>query len=107
MFSWLANAISGLFGFLSCLVQFAVGAIEALLITVFNLVIVALAACISPILSLLPSVTLPSLSMGSFVAQANYFFPIDTLVEILAFVVPLYLLIPLIRTVFRWVRVSI
>jgi hypothetical protein len=106
MLSWLSGAFSALFGFLECIVEFLVGAVEWVLITVFNLVIAALAACLSPILALLPSVTLPSISLGSFVANANYFFPIDTVMTILAIALPIYLLIPLIRTVLRWLKVS-
>jgi hypothetical protein len=107
MLSWLSGAFSALFGFLGCLVLYLVGAIEWVLVTVFNLVIAALGACLGPVLALLPSVSLPSWSMGSFVAQANYFFPIDTLMVILAIALPIYLLLPLIRTVLRWVKVGV
>jgi len=104
--SWLSGAFSALFGFFECLLLYLVGAIEWVLITVFNLVIAALGACLGPLLALLPSVTLPSLSLGSFVAGANYFFPIDVLMTILAIALPVYLLLPIIRTVLRWLKVS-
>jgi hypothetical protein len=106
MLSWLSGAFGALFGFLECLLLYLVGAVEWVLVTVFNLVLAALAACLGPVLALLPSVTLPSFSLGSFVAQANYFFPIDTLMVILAIVLPIYLLLPVVRTVLRWIRVS-
>jgi hypothetical protein len=106
MLSWLSGAFGALFGFLECLLLYLVGAVEWVLVTVFNLVLAALAACLGPVLALLPSVTLPSFSLGSFVAQANYFFPIDTLMVILAIVLPIYLLLPVVRTVLRWIRVG-
>src|ERR1700761_6522321 len=101
MLSWLGSAFSALFGFLECLLLYLVGAIEWVLVSVFNLVIAALAAIVGPVLALLPSVTLPSVSLGSFVAGANYFFPVDTLFLIVGIVLPISLLLPVIRTVLR------
>jgi hypothetical protein len=103
---WLAGAFTALFDFCRCLVLYLVGGVEWVLVTVFNLILVALAACLGPILALLPSVSLPSLSLGSFVAQANYFFPIDTLVIILGIALPIYLLLPVVRLVFRWLKIG-
>jgi hypothetical protein len=105
--SFLGGAFASLFSFLICIAEWMIGAGEWLLMTTFNLLLAGLMALLGPLLSLLPVVTLPSLSLGSGASLVNYFFPLDVLVTIVAIVLPIYLALPLVLTGLRWLRVTL
>lgn len=104
MFSFLDQIFGALFDFLKCLLLYLVGAVEWVLLTVLNLLVAAAAAFLSVLLSLLPSVSLPTISPPSWLAQANYFLPLDQLALAMAVIAALLVLWPLLRMGLNWIK---
>jgi hypothetical protein len=77
MFGALLNP---LFAFLKCLLLWALGFLGSLLVDLLNLLVVAVAAALSVILALLPTVDLTSVGLPSSVVsafdQVDYFLPL-------------------------------
>jgi hypothetical protein len=82
--------------------------VAALCVSVLNAVIAALAAAVNAVLSLFPAMpstpTLPT-QFTSVMGWINWFFPVGTLVSIIAFLVTAWLLWMALATVLRWAKV--
>jgi hypothetical protein len=89
---------------LKCLLLFLVGCIEWVLLTVLNLLILALSGLESLALLLLPEVTFPEIHWPSYFAEANYFLPLSQALIALGIVIPVLLLWPLVRFVLNWAK---
>lgn len=99
------DLLSPLFDFLKCLVIWAVGMIEFVLLSLVNGVISGLMALVTVALMLLPRWDPPLLSELPFVAQLNWLFPIDQLVIATTLVVTVLLVWHVAAVALRWAKV--
>jgi hypothetical protein len=94
-----------LFGFLKCLLQWVVAAALAGLVTLGNLLVAALAALATLVLTLLPDVDLPTISLPPSLAWANWLFPLDQAVIAGGVVVTVLLAWIVVGVGLRWAKV--
>lgn len=94
-----------LFDFLKCLVVFAVGALVAGLVEVFNLLIAGLMLLLGPLLAILPEVNLSEVRLPRFLAMANWVFPLDHFVIALGIVIVVLVAWHVISVGLRWLKV--
>lgn len=101
----MAGLFLSLFAFLKCLMLWVVGAAMAGLAAMVNLFLVVLMALLGPLLSLLPDVQLSSIQLPSFLAWANWLFPLDQFVIATGVVLAVLVAWHLVAIGLRWLKV--
>jgi hypothetical protein len=104
--SLLGEIVKPITEFLECLAEWFIGALLALQITIFNLLIAALMAIVSPILELLPKVELEHLGLPPFLAWVNYLFPMEYFVTVVLVVLGIEFIWWAVHIALRWAKAA-
>jgi hypothetical protein len=99
------SPLQWLIDFLICLANFAVGLLLAGMILLVNGLVAALMLLLTPLLALLPTVDLGSVSPPPFLAYANWLLPIDYFIALLMIVLMILALWHLVAIGLRWLKV--
>jgi len=100
-----SSILSPLIDFLICLAKFATALLLSGITLLVNATVAVLMALLTPLLNLLPTVTLPTLNPPSFLAWANYLFPLDQVAIAGGLVVTVLLAWPAVAVGLRWLKV--